>query len=36
MGCLKDSGEMATGDPLFCKNCQAIFNKYSKVEEVKE
>ena len=36
MSCLKDSSEMATGDPVFCKTCQAVFNKYSKTEEVKE
>ena len=36
MECLKDSGELATGDPVFCKSCQAAFNKYSKVEEQKD
>jgi len=36
MGCLKDSSEVATGDPVFCKACQAIFNKHSKTEEVKD
>jgi hypothetical protein len=36
MGCLKDSSELATGDPVFCKSCQAVFNKYSKAEEVKD
>lgn len=35
MSCLKDQGELATGDPLFCENCQAIFNKHSKIEENK-
>lgn len=33
LGCLKDSGEMATGDPVFCSKCQAIFNKHSKITE---
>jgi hypothetical protein len=37
MGCLKDSSvELATGDPLFCSQCQAIFNKHSKIEEIKD
>ena len=35
MRCLKDNAEIATGDPLFCQDCQAIFNKYSKIEENK-
>ena len=35
MNCLKDQGELATGDPVFCTSCQAIFNKYSKIEEQK-
>lgn len=33
LGCLKDSGEMATGDPVFCAKCQAVFNKYSKITD---
>ncbi len=33
LGCLKDSGELATGDPVFCSKCQAIFNKYSNITE---
>jgi hypothetical protein len=36
MSCLKDNGELATGDPVFCTTCQAVFNKYSKIEENKE
>lgn len=35
LACLKDSGELATGDPTFCKQCQAVFNKHSVIEEVK-
>lgn len=27
---LKDAAEMATGDPEFCKECNAVFNKDSK------
>ena len=30
-----DKVELATGDPIFCKSCQAVFNSYSKVEEGK-
>jgi hypothetical protein len=33
LGCLKDSGELATGDPVFCTKCQAVFNKHSKIAE---
>ena len=41
---LKEQGELATGDPIFCSSCQALFNKYSlakgdeevKHEELKE
>jgi Sec23/Sec24 zinc finger len=36
LACLKDAGELATGDPLFCKSCQAVFNKHSKLEETKD
>lgn len=32
---LKDNAELATGDPIFCQKCQAVFNIYSTVEEVK-
>lgn len=32
---LKDGAELATGDPTFCKNCQAVLNMYSKVEDCK-
>jgi len=32
---LVDKAEIATGEAIFCKNCQACFNINSKVEEVK-
>jgi RNase P subunit RPR2 len=32
---LKDNAELATGDPVFCEECKAVFNQYSKVEERK-
>lgn len=35
MSTLKHGSEMATGDPVFCTSCNAAFNMYSKVEEVK-
>jgi hypothetical protein len=35
MSTLKQGSELATGDPIFCKNCNAAFNFYSKYEEVK-
>lgn len=35
MRCLKDQSELATGDPVFCTACQAVFNMHSKVEENK-
>jgi len=35
MACLKDQGEIATGDPVFCTNCDAAFNLHSKIEENK-
>ncbi|CDW82116.1 type a von willebrand factor domain-containing protein [Stylonychia lemnae] len=35
MACLKDQGELATGDPYFCTNCDAVFNLHSKIEENK-
>ena len=36
MSTLKNEGsELATGDPIFCKGCQAAFNMHSKYEEVK-
>jgi hypothetical protein len=35
LACLKDQDELATGDPVFCNDCQAILNKYSKIEENK-
>jgi uncharacterized protein with PIN domain len=33
---LKDAAEMATGDPEICPKCQAIFNKFSKVEKIEQ
>jgi len=36
MECLKDKTEVATGDPIYCSECKAIFNKYSQVEDKKE
>lgn len=36
MSCLKDAGELATGDPVFCGSCQAAFNKHSRIDEVPE
>ena len=27
--------ELATGDPLFCQKCKSVFNKFSKIEELK-
>ena len=36
MQCLKDNAEIATGDPIYCEGCQAIFNKFSQIEEVKD
>jgi len=29
---LKDKSALATGDPVFCTNCKAIFNMYSQIE----
>jgi hypothetical protein len=36
LACLKDGAEIATGDPVFCEKCEAIFNKHSKFEDKKE
>ena len=34
MSCLKDSTyELATGDPIECKNCKGIFNMFSVLTE---
>lgn len=35
LNCLKEGGEIATGDPIICEKCSAIFNKHSKYEENK-
>lgn len=32
MGTLKTDGELATGDPIFCKKCGASFNIHSVIE----
>ena len=32
---LKEGSELATGDPIFCKGCQAAFNMHSKYEDKK-
>lgn len=33
---LKDKAEIATGDPIFCKSCQACFNINSKVDSLED
>ncbi len=33
LSCLKEQGELAFGDPIFCKNCNAVFNKHSQITE---
>jgi hypothetical protein len=30
---LKEDAELAAGDPVFCANCNAVFNMFSKLEE---
>jgi len=35
LSCLKEESELATGDPVVCSFCQAIFNRWSKIEETK-
>lgn len=32
---LKEDAELAAGDPVFCKNCRAVFNMFSKLKERK-
>lgn len=32
LDCLKNDGEVATGDAEFCPNCNAVFNLKSKIE----
>ncbi len=34
MATLKQGGELATGDPCFCKQCGAAFNMYSKLDQL--
>ena len=31
--CLQNKGQLVTGDAEFCKNCQGVFNKTSKIVE---
>ena len=31
---LKDKSELATGDPIFCEQCNAVFNINSKIDVV--
>ena len=31
---LKEQGELATGDPLFCERCKALFSKFSVLSAV--
>lgn len=30
---LREDAQLAAGDPIFCENCNAVFNMYSKLEE---
>ena len=32
---LKETGEIASGDPIICKECGSIFNKFSKLIDQK-
>ena len=32
---LKEDVTVASGDPVFCEDCQAVFNVHSKIEEAK-
>jgi hypothetical protein len=36
MATLKDGVEIASGDPVFCQNCQAAFSMFSKIEDTKD
>lgn len=36
MSTLTQQSELATGDPINCKGCQAFFNMHSKLEEAKQ
>ncbi len=33
MACLKNNAELATGDPEFCKTCNAVFNSESVIKK---
>jgi len=33
---LAENAEVASGDPVFCESCNAVFNKFSKLEENKD
>lgn len=30
LNCLKQDVEVATGEPIFCSNCNSVFNSFSK------
>jgi hypothetical protein len=30
---LKENAELATGDPIYCKECKVVFNKFSPLDE---
>jgi len=36
MATLKQGCELATGDPTFCKQCEAAFSFHSKIDEPAE
>ena len=36
LSCLKQGSNIATGDPVFCPNCQSILNSYSKLTRAEQ
>jgi hypothetical protein len=36
MATLKNATEIASGDPVFCRVCNAAFNMFSRIEEQKK
>lgn len=36
LNCLTEDAQLASGDPLFCNGCSAIFNNHSKVDTSKD
>lgn len=34
MACLKNAGVMATGDPVICEKCKAVFNSFSVLKPI--